>query len=402
MELTRLRGRKVVDDTRARVGHVSDVVARVDRDTPLVVGLVVGARGAATGWVPWGAVVEFDEDAIAVGARPIPVPAALHGIRLVRDVLDVQVYDVHGKRFARVGDVRLARSGGDLVVVGLELGLGAVLRRLHLGWVTRGSGESPVDWRGVRLTPGRGHALRMLTASAERLAPSEMAELLAHLPADRGADVLDDLSASEAAAVLSHSRPRLGARIVGSLRPGRAAGILGAMPPDDAAATLRHLSPVDLDRLLAHVVTERADELRRLLAHPVTTAAGLMNTQVVTVQAGATRDEVMAAVRDAVPRLDALMTVFVLDGDRLVGAITPRELVLGRFAPAAVATLAPQTPIEVAIDHFALHDVLAVPVVDEAGRLLGAVAVDDILEEVLAERLPGGRRYRGVRRRRRR
>ena len=50
------------------------------------------------------------------------------------------------------------------------------------------------------------------------------------------------------------------------------------------------------------------------------------------------------------------------------------------------------TPVEDVIDLFAVHDVLALPVTDRDGRLAGAVAMDDVLEELVAERLPGRRR----------
>jgi magnesium transporter len=45
------------------------------------------------------------------------------------------------------------------------------------------------------------------------------------------------------------------------------------------------------------------------------------------------------------------------------------------------------------VDLFALHDVIALPVVDDAGRLVGAVTIDDVLDELIAERLPGTRRF---------
>jgi CBS domain-containing protein len=56
-------------------------------------------------------------------------------------------------------------------------------------------------------------------------------------------------------------------------------------------------------------------------------------------------------------------------------------------------------PVERVIDLFTLHDYLALPVVDAEGRLAGIVAIDDVLEELLAERLPGHGRYPRVRRR---
>jgi len=66
-----------------------------------------------------------------------------------------------------------------------------------------------------------------------------------------------------------------------------------------------------------------------------------------------------------------------------------------RTVPAVPVSL----PVGRLIDLFALHDFVAVPVVDDDGRLVGAVAVDDVLEELLAERLPGRTRFGGVRRR---
>jgi CBS-domain-containing membrane protein len=56
-------------------------------------------------------------------------------------------------------------------------------------------------------------------------------------------------------------------------------------------------------------------------------------------------------------------------------------------------------PVDRVIDLFALHDFLALPVVDADGRLVDAIAVDDVLEELLIERLPGRDRFARIRRR---
>ena len=56
-------------------------------------------------------------------------------------------------------------------------------------------------------------------------------------------------------------------------------------------------------------------------------------------------------------------------------------------------------PVQNVVDLFALNDFHAVPVVDADGKLVGGIAVDDVLEELLAERLPGQGRYARVRRR---
>jgi CBS domain-containing protein len=98
------------------------------------------------------------------------------------------------------------------------------------------------------------------------------------------------------------------------------------------------------------------------------------------------------------PALEGLGTVFVLDADgRYATALTPTAL-LGGGPPRRLPPLTVDTPLDAVIDVFAVEDVLALPVLDDDGRVVGAVAIDDVLEELLAERLPQHRRrYRRAR-----
>jgi Mg/Co/Ni transporter MgtE len=87
--------------------------------------------------------------------------------------------------------------------------------------------------------------------------------------------------------------------------------------------------------------------------------------------------------------------VFLLDADgRPTGTVTPLDLLVRDARPGAAATVPAAAPLDVVLDRFARHDVLAVGVVDDEGRLVGAVAIDDVLEDLLAERLPAGRHGR--------
>jgi Mg/Co/Ni transporter MgtE len=86
------------------------------------------------------------------------------------------------------------------------------------------------------------------------------------------------------------------------------------------------------------------------------------------------------------------MTVFVVDGQgRYLGALPPSALLAGG-PPRSTPALRLDTPVDQVIDVFAVEDVLALPVVDADGILVGAVAIDDVLEELLVERLPQHRR----------
>ncbi len=398
MELTRLQRREVVDGDGRRVGTVADVAVSLAETYPAVTHLLVRTAPGSTVVIPWSQVRRVDETRLelrAVGvstaAETLPDTALLLG----RDVLDTQVFDIAGKRLARVGDVRLEEDQGTFRAVGVEVGVGAVLRRLGLACLARRRREDPIAWTDLHLASARGHTLALATQTARRLTSADMAELLGHLPTSHGAALLEGLPPRVAADALSHARPHMGARLVRAITPNRAASILAEMAGDDATAALRHLSAPDLDALLGHLDSVRASQLRRLLAHPVRTAGGLMNPDVITARAGETIDAIRARVAERPPRLDALLTVFYIDDDgRPVGAVSPIGLLTGALRPRSTPIVRQSAPVADVVDIFALHDVLAVPVVDDEGRLVGVIAVDDVFEELLAERLPARRRYR--------
>lgn len=406
MELTRIRGRDVVDSEGIRIGVVADLGVRLtSQDYPCVSHVLVRFATGGSGVVEWAMVHTLDEDRVELSAAATPfvsgtVPDDV--LLVVRDVLDCQVFDAAGARLARVADVRLAVDHGTLRIMGVEVGVGAVLRRLGLVRTSRRWPEDPIDWGDLHLASARGHALMMRSATVHRLTPPQLAALLGHLPADRGGELLAVLPSEVAADAISRARPRLGARLMRTIAPHRAASIVGAMARDDATAALRHLSASELDAVLGHVDSVRALQLRALLAHPATTAGGLMNPDVLTLPAGTSLEDARVYVAAHAPTLDALMTVFTVDEDgRPVGAITPAELVTGRSRAATPPTVRLTDSVDEVVDAFALNDVLAVAVTGDDGRLVGAIAVDDVFEELLAERLPGRRRYRHVRSHRR-
>ena len=321
---------------------------------------------------------------------------------LARDVLDTQIVDVVGKRLARVSEVLLARSDAVVRVAAVEVGAAGVWRRLGMDRFAERTLDQAVDWADLHLTSTRGHALQLLTADAavHRLAAAELASVVAHLPTAKAAEVLAAVSPVAAAGALSASHPRVGARLLHAVSGKTASTVVARMPVDDAAAVLRGLPPDAVERLLENVVSERAATLRRLLAHPADTAGGLMNTEVRTARVS----DPVEAIRDRaavdIPELEGLATVFVVDDEgRPVGSFEPNDLLAGRATPRQVPPVPVTLPVQRVIDLFALHDYLALPVVDADGRLVGVVAIDDVVEELLAERLPGQGRYARVRRR---
>ena len=403
--LSELVGSTVRAEHGAVLGRLRDLTVELGGGVPQVRRIVVRARRGPWRYVDWPGVASFEQGEVRLGPSFTEVLEAglpEREVLLGRDVLDTQVIDVAGKRLARVSDVLLDRVHERLVVVGVEVGTAGVWRRLGLRRLAQRAIPRTIAWADLHLTSDRGHELQLAMpgAGVQRLDRAQLASVVAHLPTAKAAQVLGAVPLEVAAGALSASHPRVGARLLHAVPRTTASALVDRMPLDDATSTLRGLSADDIEALLKNVGSERAATLQRLLAHPADTAGGLMNTEVLTAPMEETVDSIRARVSALLPELPGLATVFVLDPQRRpVGCYEPTDLLAGRDAPRHVPLVPATTPVGQVIDVFALHDFLALPVVDDEERLLGVVAVDDVLEELLAERLPGQGRYPRVRRR---
>jgi len=208
---------------------------------------------------------------------------------------------------------------------------------------------------------------------------------------DRLADLLEELSEDEQV------------RIVEGLDLAKAARVLDEMEADDAADLLGEFPAIRRAELLSAMDPAEAAPVRRLLRYEPDTAGGLMTPEPVILRPQDTVAEALALIRDHDVPVPLATQVFV--------CLPPAETPTGRFLGVAhfqrLLREAPSKPLSRCLDdespsvsvgasdravaeRLAAYDVVALPVLDEAGRLLGAVTVDDVLDRVL----PAGWRVR--------
>jgi len=179
--------------------------------------------------------------------------------------------------------------------------------------------------------------------------------------------------------------------VLEDLEPARAADILEEMSPDDAADLVADLSESARDEILALMERDEAAEVRELLGYPEDTAGGIMTTEFVAVPATLTAAETIDRLRELEPDAETIYYVYVTDDEgRLVGVLSLRDLIVAPpdtpisevmiREPVAVGALADQDEVAEVVAHYNL---LAVPVVDDDGRLAGIVTVDDAIDTVL-------------------
>jgi hypothetical protein len=237
-------------------GQVADLAVSDSETTPLVRQVII-TSGRDQLVLSWSSVARIEPRRLQLraGASSAVTPAPIeHELQLVRDVLDAQIVDLAGHRLVRVGDVQLVRrSDGELVVVGVDVGFGAVVRRLGLRRLAGRLPEKVVPWPTLHLTSPHGHKVQ-LTCRAPRLtelSPDDLAHLLTRLSASHAADVVRAVPQEVARDALVRTHDEVASRLLGELDDDVADEVLESMPPS-RATTLRRLARRPVPRRRYH------------------------------------------------------------------------------------------------------------------------------------------------------
>ena len=224
--------------------------------------------------------------------------------------------------------------------------------------------------------------------------PQNAADILEALPETDAADLLADLNTQEAAEVLDEMRPEAAADLVEQLSASEAAAYIAEMDTDQAVDLLGALEEDVRQSVLNALSDEDTAKINRLLQFAVDTAGGLMTTEIATLPIGITSGEATEILRLLHDELGSNMTyVYVVDDERrLRGVVSFRDLVFARpgsgmdevmiDSPVSVET---STDREVVAELIQRYHLMAIPVTDSDGRLVGMVRFDEAMEAVQAE-----------------
>lgn len=223
--------------------------------------------------------------------------------------------------------------------------------------------------------------------------PAEVAEILAGLREEKAAELLRHFRRQTAAAVLGEMDSAKAAKLLAKLSREEAAQILSHMEPDDAADVLAKLPKDAVPDILSRLEASQAESLQRLLAYPPDTAAGLMSPEVVALPAEVTAQEAIEYLRRVAEEAETIYYVYVVDeNNKLLGVLPLRELALARpgtpvrnLMQSEFVALPATMDVEDVAKIFAKHNLQALPVVDEEGKLLGIVTMDDVIDVIQKE-----------------
>lgn len=237
------------------------------------------------------------------------------------------------------------------------------------------------------------------------LHPADTAELLAQMTPEIQVTAIPYIPEDQVGEVIDFLGPGRRSPVFRLLPLDAQVRVAEAMSADDRADMFANLEPAIVDAVLARLPKDEAKDVRDLMTWPAHTAGGLMTTDIASVHADLTVGQVLEEVRKIAEEMETVSYVYLTDRvtGKLMGVLSLRELVLNKPSrPAAevmndkIVTVAPQMDQEEVARIISKYDYIALPVVDEHGKLLGIVTVDDMVDVVVAEGTEDIQRMGGI------
>jgi CBS domain-containing protein/sporulation protein YlmC with PRC-barrel domain len=401
----RLTSLSVFDPLGDQVGRVRDVVVTfgASRRRPRAIGLVVEVPGRRRVFVPMTRVTSVDGGQVIttglVNMRRFEQRA--NEVLVMAEIFDrpVTVHDPEGDYPATVEDVAIERErtrdwsiSKVFVRQGTHRSIGPFRRRRGTTVLV------PVeDVTGIHAS-GHGQSAAKLLETYDDLKSADLAEVIHDLPPKRRAEVAEAMGDERLADVLEELPEDDQVEILETLPVERAADVLEAMEPDDATDLLHNLTAEKQEELLQLMEPEEAADLRRLLTYDEESAGGMMTTEPVILGPEASIAEALAVVRRTEISPALASTVFVCRAPhetptgKYLGIVHIQRLLrepphgaVGGILDKEIEPISPQAPLGQVTRVLATYNLVAVPVVDDEGSLVGAVTVDDVLDHILPD-----------------
>ena len=384
----RVIGLALLDADGGGIGRIEDVVCVPSEgdDPPQVVGFVAASQRRRI-FVGAGGVAAIDNDGMRLRSSMVDVKPfkPRHGELLVRkDVLDRRI------GVELVSDVSLRRSAGptgDWPLVRVMLTSRTGLRRRRTSRL--------VEWAEVASHFASANPMAAEAARLRDLDPFDVAARVRALPLHQRTLLAEAMEDESLADLLEELPEAEQLRLIEGLDLERLVSVLDEMEWDDAADLLAEMPGEQRDRVLGAMDDEDADVYRRLLSYGEGTAGSLLTPDAVILSPTATVAEALARVRDEEVPVPLATQVFVVQPPFIpptgvyLGVVhiqrmlrEPPGMELGRCLEPE-PSIPPDLPDREVAERLAAYNLMAVAVCDEAGRLLGAISVDDVLDRTL-------------------
>lgn len=241
--------------------------------------------------------------------------------------------------------------------------------------------------RQIILTDDKAQAKKEL----EDLHPADIAELYKNLELNEAEYLYRLLDDDTAADVLMELDEDDRLKMLSAMPAEEIAKQIDHLDTDDAVDLIQQLDEEEREEILAHIDdVEQAGDIIDLLKYDEDTAGGLMGTEMIVVNENWSMPECIKEMRMQAEEMDEIYYIYVVDNDYKLRGIFPLKKMITHPSVSKIKHVMETDPVSVKVDtpidevalDFEKYDLVAMPVVDSIGRLLGRITVDDVMDTV--------------------
>ncbi len=233
-------------------------------------------------------------------------------------------------------------------------------------------------------------ALANVRQMLSSLHPAEIAHLLESLPVYERELVWGAVSSEHEGDVLIHVSDDVRSALIGEMDTQKLVAATEGLAADDLADILQQLPEAVLQEVLQSMDIQDRHRLETVMSYPEDTAGGLMNTDTVTVRGDVTLEVVMRYLRQRGELPDTTDKLIVVDRNDFYLGVLPLSDLLTHSPTEQVATVMKadvqavlvNTSVSKVTHLFEHRDLISAPVVNEYGKLLGRITIDDVVDEI--------------------
>jgi CBS domain-containing protein len=400
--VSELLKKPVLDPKGDEIGRVKDLIVIKGEPLPRVSALILEDKKKRYR-LDWENVGIFNKRIISSKiymTKLKPYEPSEEDLLIVRDIFDKQIVDANGAKIVRVNDVKLEGENNHACVTGVDVGIRGILRRLGIERksenIYRLFGKTfphnIIRWNYIQPLEPR---LSTISLTVPRqmisaLHPADIADIISEASFDQGAALFKKLDPNVAAEALHELEPNMQKAIIDSLEKKHASEIVERMPPDEAADLLADLESDKAKEILESIEKKEAEDIQELLAHEEDTAGGLMTNQFIAYPPDLTVHDALERFKIDAHNVETVYYIYIVENEKLIGVISLREMLLpsphvplSEIMETKLKTVSPDTNQYAVAEMMSKYNLVAIPVVDDDGDLLGIVTIDDIMNILL-------------------
>jgi len=305
---------------------------------------------------------------------------------LKEDLLDKQVIDIDGKRLVRVNDIIL-ENNGELKVIGIDIGLSGILRRLGLSKIAKLK-DKVLPWQMIEAFDYEtGNIKIKLTQNKlNSLHPAELADILEELGTKERLGIITVLNPDTAAKAIEEANPETQEAILEQLPPSPLKTIVNKMHLSEFADIFYKINPLRIRQILNLLGIEKARRVEKLLDFGMDTAGGIMMLDFISVKGDKSVKEILNEIAKLTYKPEAILVVN--GNDKLIGTILSKDLINSDLLSLAKDIVSDRkftysnVNFSQILKIFSQYHLRLLPVVDKERKPIGVISIDSVLGNI--------------------